>query len=214
MKILVIGSARTRSTVLVEMVREQNPKLKCLYEFYTYHPQNTIEDNTKIIHSNDQFILKILGHNIISDEDISKLRLESFDKIYLINRKNYFHQCCSLQVSLSSKIWHNRNNNAFAKIKDLQYELNMTTVESIIKDVSNFCKMQTYLQQNNIPYQYYWYENLFDSFNVPQKRIQAGNLEYNKIISNYEEYKHICDTMFNEKFIYGNSVILKSNGAG
>ena len=214
MKILVIGSARTRSTVLVEMIREQNPKLKCLYEFYTYHPQNTIEDNTKIIHNNDQFILKILGHNIRSDEDISKLRLESFDKIHLINRKNYFHQCCSLQVSSSSKIWHNRSNNAFAQIKDLQYELNMTTVESIIKDVSNFCKIQDYLQTNNIPYEYYWYENLFDLFNVPQKRIQAGNLEYNKIISNYEEYKHICDTMFNERFIYGNSVILKPFGAG
>ena len=189
MKILVIGSARTRSTVLVEMLREQNPKLKCLYEFYTYNPQRTIEDNTRIIHNNNnQFILKILGHNIKSEEDISKLRLESFDRIHLINRKNYFHQCCSLQVSLSSKIWHDRNNNAFAKIKDLQYELSMTTVESIIKDVTSFCKIQTYLQNNNIIYQYYWYENLFDLLNVPQKRISEANLEYSKMISNYKEY--------------------------
>jgi uncharacterized protein YcfL len=209
MKILVIGSARTRSTVLVEMLREQNPKLKCLYEFYTYNPQKTIEDNTRVIHKNNQFILKILGHNIKSEEDISKLQLESFDKIHLINRKNYFHQCCSLQVSLSSKIWHDRNNNAFAKIKDLQYELNITTVKSIIQDVTNFCKIQNYLQNNNIDYQYYWYENLFDLLNVPQKRIVEANLEYNKIISNYNEYKQVCDTMFNERFIYGNNVILK-----
>ena len=209
MKILVIGSARTRSTVLLEMLREQNPRLPCLYEFYTKNPQRTIEHNTRIIHRNNHFIFKMLGHNIKSEEDISKLKLESYDKIHLINRKNYFHQCCSLQVSLSSKIWHDRNNNAFAQIKDLQYELSMTTVESIIQDVTNFCKIQTYLQNNNITYQYYWYENLFDLLNVPQKRVVEANLEYNKIISNYNEYKEVCDTMFNERFIYGNNVILK-----
>jgi len=209
MKILVIGSARTRSTVLVEMLHEENPKLKCLYEYYTYNYQNTVEDNTKIIHSYKQFILKILGHNIKSEKEITKLQLETFDKIYLINRKNYLHQCCSLQVSLSSKIWHNRNDNAFDKIKDLQYELNMTTVEAIINDITNFCNIQTYLQDNNIPYQYYWYENLFDLIDVPQKKIQESNLEYSKIISNYEEYKHICDNIFNKKFIYKDRIILR-----
>ena len=214
MKILVIGSARTRSTVLVEMIREQYPKLKCLYEFYTYNSENTIENNTNLIHINDQFILKILGHNIRSEEDISKLRLDRFNKIYLINRKNYFHQCCSLEVSLSSGLWHNRNNNAFDKIKDVQYNLKISTVESIIRDVTNFCKIQNYLQTNNISYQYYWYENLFDSINIPQNRVQASNIEYKNIISNYEEYKHICDELFNDKFIYGDNIILNRIGAG
>ena len=214
MKILVIGSARTRSTVLVEMLREQNPKLKCLYEFYLYNTKNTVEDNTKIIHSHNQFILKILGHHIKSENDISKLRLETFDKIYLINRKNYFHQCCSLEVSSTSGIWHDRNNNAFDKIKDFQYELKISTIESLIYDVSNFCKIENYLQTNNISYQYYWYENLFESINIPQDRLKESNIDYKKLISNYEEYKHICDAMFNEKFIYGDRILLKQTGAG
>ena len=208
MKILVIAAPRSRSTVLVEMLRELYPNLTCLYEFYTYNRKNTIEYNTNIIHSHNQFILKIVGHNIKSEDDISKLRLDSFDKIYLINRKNYFHQCCSLEVSLSSGIWHDRNNNAFDKIKDLQYDLKISTVESIINNVTNFCKIQNYLQTNNISYQYYWYENLFDSINIPQNRVQASNIEYKNIISNYEEYKHICDELFNDKFIYGDNNIL------
>jgi uncharacterized protein YcfL len=191
------------------MIREQNPNLKCLYEFYLYNRQNTIEDNTKIIHSHNQFILKILGHHIKPENDISKLRLESFDKIYLINRKNYFHQCCSLEVSSTSGIWHDRNNNAFDKIKNLQYELKISTIESIIYDVGNFCKIENYLQTNNISYQYYWYENLFESINVPQNRLKEVNIDYKNVISNYEEYKHICDDMFNERFIYGNRIFLK-----
>lgn len=209
MKILVIGSARTRSTLLVELIHKQYPKLKCLYEFYTYNSTNSIEFNTNLIHRSEQFILKILGHNIKLEEDISKLRLESFDKIYLINRKNYLDQCCSLQVSISSGIWHNRNNNAFDKIKKLQYELSMSTVESIINDISNFCKIQIYLEKNNIPYQYYWYENLLDYFNVSLLGIQASNIEYKDIISNYEEYKHICASMFNDRFIYSDRIIVK-----
>lgn len=209
MKILVIGSARSRSSVLVEMLRVQYPKLKCLYEFYTYNHQNTVENNTNLIHKLDHFILKILGHNIRSEEDISKLRLETFDKIYLINRKNYFHQCCSLQVSISSKIWHNRNDDAFSAIKNLKYELSMETVKSIINDISNFCKIELYLQNNKISYQYYWYENLFELFNGSQNNIQESNIEYQTMISNYEEYKYICDDLFNEKFIYGDNIILK-----
>lgn len=209
MKILVIGSARTRSTLLVEMIRTLYPNLKCLYEFYTYNTQNTIEDNTNLIHRNEHFILKILGHNIKLEEDISKLRLESFDKIYLINRKNYFHQCCSLQVCFSSKIWLDKNDNAFKAIKHLRYELSMRTVEAVINDITNFCKIESYLKNNKINYQYYWYENLFDLFNVPQNRLQDSNLQYNNMISNYEEYKHICDDLFNKKFIYGDNIILK-----
>jgi len=202
MKIAIIGSARSRSTLLVEIIKFQNLNIPCYYEYYTYtNPLlKQLPDLTTKLFSKDNFIIKILGHNLKNNE-VSVLNLERYDQLHLIERHNFFSQCCSLQVAADTKIWLSFNNLAkYQPIKSKKYHLQSNLINWMAQDIANYLKIKQFLNQKNISYKLYDYDSIF-SEKVSNTVLQDPKLNYKQIIHNYDLHDQI-NTVFNKYFSY------------
>lgn len=202
MKIAIIGVARSKTTVLMESLRKQHPHLTCWYEIYTYRlGKETINDISNDLHQKDDFIVKIMCHNIFNREDkINDFKLETYDEIYIIERPDFFNQCCSFEIAQSSNIWHQRGNiPLYEKVKNKTYKLQNDSILYQAKGVDTFIKLKKYLINNNISFINYNYYDSFD--NVPKTLLQKSNLDYSNLIENYH-LKDKIQSLFKSYFNY------------
>ena len=198
MKIALIGSARSRSTALTEIIKESNPNLKCLYEFYTYgsHAKKSIAALTKEIMSRDNFIVKLLGHNFKGE--IDDFSLTSYDIIYLIERNNFLEQCCSLQICTDTKIWLARfSMSEYQEIKLKKFTLHKNTILQMARDIKNYLTFKKFVTSSIIPHEHRYYESTV--FN--NKLLIDPNLNYKSLFLDYEEYDSLND-LFSKYFNY------------
>lgn len=206
MKIVVIGVARSRTEVLVEKLRILNPELSCHYEYYSYRIKKTQSENklltlTNELFSGDNYIVKILASNILeSNGKIQDLHLEKYDAIYLIERPDFFNQCCSLQVCKNVQLWHQRKNHVYWRaIRGRQFHLEDIVVQTQIKNVNQYIKIKQYLHANKIPYTLQDYNDPFDI--VPKTVLSDPKLSYENMITNYH-MQPVIDNLFNKHFNY------------
>lgn len=211
MKILIIASARTGSTFLTHFLKKQHTKSVCLFEYYTYNKNHSIHENTKKINLNyDSYILKLMGHNINNLEvDIKNLNLEKYDKIYTVARHDFFRQCCSLQFSLSTKIWHYYKNKDYDSLKEFKCDLNIDTINFILNDVYNYAIIIQYLKNNNLKFTHYWNSDLQHLiYNYHEISISDPKLNYQYHISNYNKIKNYVLDQFQKKFKYLDNIYI------
>lgn len=198
MKIAIIGSARSRSTALTEIVRESNTNLKCLYEFYTYgiHANKSIASLTKEIMSRDNVIVKLLGHNFKGE--IDDFSLTSYDIIYLIERHNFLEQCCSLQICVDTQIWLARfSTSKYQEIKLKKFTLHKNTIVQMAKDIKNYLTFKKFVTANSIPHEQRYYESI--TFN--NKLLIDPKLNYKALFIDYAEYESL-NNIFSKYFDY------------
>lgn len=190
MKIGIIGSARSRSTLLTEIIQLENLNIPCYYEYYVHTKNHPIETLTNVLFNKNEFIVKILGHHL-ENNDVRLLNLEKYDQLHLVERHDFFNQCCSLQVVYDNKIWLSRNNSSeYDHIKLKKYYLEKRTIEYMAKDISNYLKIKKYLIDKNINYKLYNYDSIV-SDKVSENILQDPKLEYQQIINNYDLHDQI-----------------------
>ena len=211
MKISIIGVARSRTQVLLQLLSNKYPNIPCLYEIYTYKLKESIplSDITHHLFLSENFIVKILGRNIVNqdpiDQNIDILRLNEYDSINLIERPDFFNQCCSLQVCKDSNVWHHykKNSHMYSYLNHKRFTLSLDTVLVLGKDIESYMNIKTYMTSNNISHQIHDYSKFDDT--PPKITVMKGKLDYTKIINNYhlgESITNIFDKHYNYNTCY------------
>jgi len=204
MRIAIIGTARSRSTILFHIVSKQYPSLTCLFEFFTQHLKNNVPflDIANALLAKDNYIVKILCHNLFApNATIECLHLEKYDYIHMIERPDFFHQCCSLQFSKDYNIWHNTIENKFvySEIRKMPSTLKLDSILHQAGGVNMQIELKKYLIQHNINFVINDYNDpRFDSLpNI----LSDPKLDYESIITNYH-YKDLIESLFKKHFDY------------
>lgn len=212
MKIAIIGSGRSRSTLLARYLHNQNKNLIFHDEYYTHAIRKGEYDLTNItteLFKDNDFIVKIMSHNITMDTNLSVFMINQYDEIHLIERHDFFDQCCSWQVCIQTDIWHLSpgcnvsGENQYDEIKQQKFTVDLYTILGHANSVSNYLKMKKYLNENDIPYKLHTYESA-KKYGIQQYTISTSNLRYNNIITNYE-LKESVNLLFEKYFSYENA---------
>ena len=201
MKIVVIGVARSRTTVLIEKLRIAYPHLNCLYEYYTHglKTNNSIINLSQSLVTKNNFIVKILSHNGLSSTNPQDFCLEQYDQLFLIERPDFFNQCCSLEFSGATNIWHRRRlSDSHEKILLQKFLLKKDIILFQAQSVAKYLEIKKYIIDNKLNYFLHDY-NDFES--VPKTIIAENNLNYSKIFKNYH-LKNDVENLFFKYFSY------------
>jgi hypothetical protein len=210
MKIVVIAAARSRSTLLTYYLHTLND-VKPVGEYYTYSVNKgniNLEDITKSLFAEGKFITKIIGHNLIAEYTPDVFKLEEYNQIHLIERYDFFEQCCSMLVAKTLKIWHVRYNDnsklkQHALLRNRKFTLTVDTIMSQGKDVMRYLEIKKYLIDNNIPFTLHTYDDAIH-YAEYQRLIEKNNISYDSVITNYHLKKQV-NSLFNEFFCYEKS---------
>lgn len=208
MKIVVISAARSRSSLLSYYLHTVNNNTKTYGEFYTEFINNDntkLEDITERLFAEGDYIVKIMGHNLLAEYTPAVFRLEEYDQIHLIERYDFFEQCCSMLVADDLKIWHLRDNDnsrlkQHALLKNRNFTLSSDTIYGQGHNVVRYLEMKKYLVSNDIPFTLHTYDEAI-KYSNQQTSIINNNISYDSIITNYY-LKMQVNALFNEYFCY------------
>lgn len=210
MNIAIIGAARTRSTVLTEKIKRNNPLIKCHYEHYTKAFNLGQTDMVEIADTLFQqpHIVKILGHNMREPYGPSVFRLNEYAEIHLIERTDFFDQCCSLQVCLSAGVWTMLKYKPelieqYKEIRNQTFTLEQATIDQMMVDIERYIRIKTYLNENNIPFKLYSYEAEPIEYSL---NISHAKLDYPTMITNYSA-KDDVQRQFNQIVNYNECMV-------
>jgi hypothetical protein len=133
MKIAVVSTGRNRCTLLAKYLHATNPELEFCGEFYNawrdkdgnvedpgsriLNPDiggdpnqqiQSIDNLTDELFAKENYIVKIMAISLkgFKDLDPAVYRLEEYDQIHLIERHDFFEQCCSWEIALSTGMFH------------------------------------------------------------------------------------------------------------
>ena len=212
MRIAIIASARTRSTLLMHYIHARDRSLKLHYEYYTYALKegfNNLREITNQLICQNDYIVKIMGHNLNPiGSNPADLKLREYDKIYLVERSDFFDQCCSLQVCVNTNIWHRRIRNTsltekYHEVQKSKLNLEIPTIISIVNDVANYLSIKKYLISNQLSFTTLSYEEL-EKYGKYQQVLANNNLAYSDIITNYS-LKNKINELANKCFSFSNA---------
>jgi hypothetical protein len=207
MKIAIIGIGRSRSTLLAQYIHSQNRRLDLYYEHYTYalkHQGNNLNSITNELSNGDNFIVKIMGHNLNGHTgELNVFNFSMYNEIHLIERNSFFDQCCSLQVSLDTGVWHKlagleKSAKEYEQIKKQKFLLQQSTIFGMARDLVNYLLIKKYLLENGIVFKLHTYDSV-KKFATQQSVLANPNLDYQNIIINYY-MKEKIDQLFTDSF--------------
>ena len=208
MKIVVIAAARSRFSLLSYYLYTLNSNINTCGEFYTecVKKGNTkLEDITEQLFAKGDYITKIMGHNLLAEYTPNVFKLGDYNQIHLIERYDFFDQCCSMLVANALKIWHLRDNDnsrlkQHALIKNRNFTLSSGTIYGQGHNVARYLEMKKYLVSNDIPFTLHTYDNAIE-YSEQQTSIIKNNISYDSIITNYH-LKTQVNSLFDEYFCY------------
>lgn len=223
MRIAIISTERTRSSLLGHYLTTQYSQLSYKGEFYTYaYKQGNYDiiSATKSLYSQDNYIVKIMAHNLnVTDLSPAVFNLGQYDKIYLTERYDFFEQCCSLQVSLDTNVWHNvgdyKSARVYKNMSNQKFTVTLDTLLKLAKNLIIYLNIKKYLIENNIPYTVYSYDEV-GKFGSHQKKLIDNKLNYSDIITNYdlkEKINNLWANCFSFDTLESNIELFKT-GAG
>lgn len=207
MKIAIIGTARSRSTLLARCIHSRNRRLELCNEHYTYalrEQGNDLNSITNELINRDNFIVKIMGHNLTGHlGEPNVFNFSMYNEIHLIERYSFFDQCCSLQISLDTGVWHKIagdpiSTKKYDQIKKQKFLLQQSTILSIAKSLVNYLAMKQYLLENGIEFKLHTYDSV-KKFATQQYALANPNIDYQNVIINYH-MKEKIDQLFIDNF--------------
>ncbi len=202
MKIAILGTSRGRTTVLYYKILNQYPSLTSMYEFFNINLKNkSFIETSNILSPMDNYIIKILTHDLFhTDSTIEQLNLENYSLIYMIERPDFFHQCCSLEFSSYHNIWHQtiQGKNRYDAINKISIKLQLDTILFQAKGVHKQIEIKKYLIENKIKFE-------INDYNDPifnkSKQVIDPKLNYENFITNYD-CKELVESLFKKHFNY------------
>ena len=214
MKIAVVSTGRSRCTLVALYLHTLHSDLEFCREFYT---EATWKGNYELVSLTDElmakenFIVKIMGLNLFEDYeeyDPSVFRFEEYDEIHLVERYDFFEQCCSWYTARTSKMYHHRSDvdnseeqaQAFNFLRKQKKKIKLEDIKEYAEYVDIYLKYKRYIIDNNLKFTLHTYEGAKE-FDKKQSILEDTNLNYSDIITNYH-LKDDINALFNECFSY------------
>lgn len=202
MKIAIIAAPRTKSTALLQQIVAENPEMICFDEAYSkeFREEISIKDVTDRIYKQDNFVVKIMGENL--EGNISNFGLSNCNLIYFIERKNFFDQCCSLEVAWHYDIWNNfdKISKHYEDIQNQRFALSKYLILYQAHNIHNYMLFKKYAINNKVPFVQKYYES--ETFN-DDLMVKKSNLDYSQIFTNYDK-KDVINKLFDRNASYEN----------
>jgi hypothetical protein len=212
MKIAVVSTGRSRCTLLARYLHTVYEDLEFCGEFYTDATWTDRVDRVDLLSltsellSKENYIVKVMALNLYETYDPSVFKFEEYDQIHLVERHDFFEQCCSWKVARTEHIYHLRDDNPkttekeFDAIRQHRYKLNLDEFELYAKYVDVYLKMKRHIVDSNLEYTLHTYESTKE-FDKKQDVLRDSNLDYSEIVGNYH-LKEEVNTLFNAHFSY------------
>lgn len=212
MRIAVVGSSRTRSTLLTFYLQSINSNIKRYDELYTREfavGNSDLVEITNRLLDDDNYIIKIMDYNLLPAYEPDVFRLQEYDQIHLIERYDFFEQCCSLQISYDTNIWHIKTSDVNPRLKqrfmitNRQYALSARTVLELARNITCYMTIKKNLIENNINFTMHTYDEAAKYGNL-QKTLVDNRLDYPSLITNYH-LKAEINSLFEQCFSYNDT---------
>jgi hypothetical protein len=231
MKIAVVSTGRNRCTLLAKYLHAMHPDLEFCGEFYNagrddegnpidpgergseIQPRSmqSLSELTDELLAKENYIVKIIAISLTYDDnpDPAVFKLEEYDQIHFIERHDFFEQCCSWEVSLTTGAFHLKSDDQpgssirkqkFNKLKQQTFKLSSSRIFVSAKSVDFYLKIKRYVTDNNLPYTLHTYESAKE-FDTKQHVLVDANLNYSELISNYH-LKEEVNSVFNKYISY------------
>lgn len=211
MKIAVVSTGRSRCTLVGHYLHTLHSDLEFCNEFYT---DATWENKFELVSLTDElmakenFIVKIMSLNLQEGYDPSVFRFEEYDELHLVERHDFFDQCCSWLTARVNGVYHYRPNSekngdqAFNFIRTQKNKLKLENINLFAKYVDTYIRYKRYIIDNNLKFTLHTYESSKE-FDNKQQVMKDSNLNYSEIVTNYH-LKDRVNELFNECFSYEN----------
>lgn len=229
MKILVVGSARTASSALCEHLKINNCPMENFGEYLSHRYKNQYQSLFNILRDNNKvnlriknsirqetnnlfatvpnYILKVLGCHLGGLSFLFKeIQPEKYDKIFCIERHNFFNQVCSHSVAIKSNIWHRRLDlpeilQKYESIKNTTFTIGSMNIITMAYDIAHYLKCKKYLLDNEINFEQVYFTDYIFQNNLHIGNYGKNDFNYNNLVSNYKIGKDI-DEIFLKHFNY------------
>lgn len=212
MKIAVVSTGRSRCTLLGYYLHTLHSDLEFVREFYTeasWHGKFDVVELTEELLAKENYIVKIMSFNLHFDEHSpSDFKFEEYDQLHLIERHDFFQQCCSWHIARTHRHYHQHSDvethdaKTFNIIRQQEGKIQLDKIKEYAKYVESYLKFKKYIIDKNLDFKLYTYEDA-KQFDKKQNAIQDSNLDYSKMITNYH-LKDEVNALFNKHFSYEN----------
>lgn len=188
---------------LLVMPRRDFPKRpRYAHDRATQPPREepSIKNITDKIYKQDNFVVKIMGENL--EGNISDFGLCNCDLIYFIERKDFFDQCCSLEVAWRHDVWNNfdKNSKDYEYVQNQRFALSKYLILYQAHNIHNYMLFKKYAIDNKVPFVQKYYESA--TFN-DDLMVKKTNLDYSRIFTNYDK-KDLINKLFDSNASYEN----------
>jgi hypothetical protein len=210
MKIAVVSTGRSRCTLLAKYLHTLYADLEFCKEFYTDAKLDVgrlnLVELTDELFAKENYVIKIMSWNLYEEYDPSVFKLEEYDQIHLIERHDFFQQCCSWRVARANNVYNLYNDNprfdkkVFDLLRQQRSKLKLYQIKEYAKYVDIYLKIKRYLVDNKLNYTLHTYESA-KQFDKKQDMVEDSNLNYSELITNYH-LKENVNAIFNKHFSY------------
>jgi hypothetical protein len=213
MKIAVVSTGRSRCTLLAYYLHSQYDDLEFVREFYTEAnwkgKHNNIELTEELL-AKENYIVKIMSLNLCDcgSYEIKDFKFEEYDQLHLIERHDFFQQCCSWHVARTNDYYHQRadleahGEDTFNILRKQQSKIPLDRIKEYAKYVETYLRFKEYIIDKNLDYKLYTYEDV-KQYDKKQTVLQDSKLDYSTMIKNYH-LKDAVNEVFNKHFSYEN----------
>jgi len=210
MNILLISQPRSKGTAFGDLLSKQN-SASFLSEPFTdslNHYKNADSTtrklyinkvidrfNQQVFNSNKNHVVKLQPTDFGNlAQYLGHLNLQSYDKIYMLKRIDFFETACSIQLAQTMHYWGD------SKVisKQTIVSLSKAVIRLSMYNVYRYLLIKKYLTENNIPFIKVSYETLPDNL---KSRVKPSGLTYSELIENYY-IKEDINSIFAQSFNY------------
>ena len=175
MKICILASPRTRSTVLLAVLKTYKDLTHVTAELQT----------NEYFTENDNYIVKFTPssfHHTTNLKDYTTLPWDTFDKIIFLNRENLPNQFSSWYMLTYAQIKNGRIPNIIQHVKELANNVEgidmnylfSTHKNHILKHINEYYKIKEYIEQNSTA----------DKIYLSYEEFETNNIEYINKLNN------------------------------
>jgi len=217
MKILVLGTARSKSNYITASIAEYY-KLDYIYEPYRVCFEENFKKNfidsikkvTQQLDERDNFVMKLEVTNLIPNGynkliNLNLFNWKNFDKIFTTSRINLSDTIASLTIAQDlGRYFNTKDSLPLPKITPREFSTKLNndriSVYSSIRDREILKVTQEWLKKNNINYTEVFYETA-DTFiknelgDARQNIWFKNDYDYKSIFTNYSQIENIAEEL-------------------
>lgn len=218
MKKIIVGTFRSGSTLLLDIESNKDTSLINLGEYYLKSVRKELGNikqlTITLFNEYSHFIHKMHGYSLYKGKgQIEDLQLNKYDEIVLLERDDFWTQCCSWQVAADTEVWVQRKSfkkNKYQNFREQTCAVSFPTIFRMAIDKLMYNQIKEYVFKNNLKHIVVDYIEVASSQQAANSNIIENNYNYETMITNYNYGRIITDVALD--YIERNAVLTeKSN---